>query len=287
MEFYATASSDVRQSIISQADPEGVRKFCQLDRKSRELCRNRLTPEQKYKACLDKDGSAQECDLIPMFSQQQFLSVIPKNIEIYPQDERQLTHEFYSQQYKLPTDGFAVALRKAKIMNTICAVVRPDFLLNPRSQSLPLPSYIDATLLDWVVSSYKKTFASGSQDEYFGILIDLLDKDNRGRIEITINYRNEGNGPELTDASVTVKESYPAKSKLVLEAVTTDKFLDYLTRLQIPAGNFYVFPLSEFAGRLNAFRLSRFVKIAMDLGYFYKPQITIINSVAYAPARLI
>jgi hypothetical protein len=153
-ESYATTSADVRQTIISNADPATARRLCQLDKQHRMICRDRLPVEQKYRICLNRATDAIECDSIPMFSKQQFLALIPKNISIHPTDAIQLTHEFYSQQYKLPTEGFAVALRKAKIMNTICAAVRPDFLSSKEAATIPLPSYVNSTLLDAIMHEY-------------------------------------------------------------------------------------------------------------------------------------
>jgi hypothetical protein len=69
-----------------------------------------------------------KCDKIPMFFDRQFLSLVPQNIEIFKDDAIQLTHQFYSQNYKLPNEGNAIALRKAKLVNMICAVIRPEFL---------------------------------------------------------------------------------------------------------------------------------------------------------------
>jgi hypothetical protein len=281
MEFYATASADVRQSIISRADPPTTRTLCQIDRRSRAICRDRLTLEQKYKVCLDKDGSAQECDLIPMFSQHQFLAVIPKNISIYPNDEVQMTHQFYSQQYKLPTEGFAIALRKAKIMNTICAAVRPDFLLNPISAQLKLPPYVDATILEWVINNYKKTFPSDDYDEYFRISVELYDRESLGKVLIECYYEEDEDDGMVNDgSSVTVNHTKVPLGEYFFDKMLQDKYLQYYHALieeQMGSSYYAVFPLiGALEGpRLNVFQLSRFIKIAMDMGYFYHPVISI------------
>lgn len=157
LESWQTASSDVKQSIISRADPSTVRSFCQADRNSREICRDRLHEEVKFRSCLDSKESARECDRIPMFSKQQFLKLIPPQIKIFPDDPLQFTHEFYSQKYKLPNEGFSEALRKAKIINTLCALIRPNFLFQHSKNMLPLPAYVDADFVDRTITNYINT----------------------------------------------------------------------------------------------------------------------------------
>jgi hypothetical protein len=64
-----TASADVKASIISRADPYTARSLCTIDRKSREICRDRLPVQDKYRICLNRVGEAIACDKIPIFSQ--------------------------------------------------------------------------------------------------------------------------------------------------------------------------------------------------------------------------
>lgn len=90
-ELWHKASTDIKQSIIQAADPQTARSLCQLNSQSRHICRTKLTPQTKYRVCLDDDNAAVECDQIPMFSKRQFISVIPKNILIYTDDAVQLT----------------------------------------------------------------------------------------------------------------------------------------------------------------------------------------------------
>lgn len=164
LESWQTASADVKQTVLSQADPLTVRNLCQADRKSREICRDRLPPPVKYRSCLDTSAAAQECDRIPMFSQQQFLRLIPAQMEIYADEPLQLRHEFYSQNYKLPTEGFSEALRKAKIVNTLVALSRPKILLQYANDLPPLPPYIDAGQIDQLLSFYQREFAQYEED---------------------------------------------------------------------------------------------------------------------------
>lgn len=157
LESWQTASGDVKQSIIARADPPTVRNFCQADRNSREICRDRLPAVVKYRSCLDSSESAQECDKISMFSRPQFLNVVPPQISIIPDDELQLTHEFYSQKYKLKTEGFSEALYKAKIINTICAIIRPHILRTYRDKMGAIPPYVSAEMIDIGISIYDKS----------------------------------------------------------------------------------------------------------------------------------
>jgi hypothetical protein len=171
---WETSSSDVKQSIISRADPETARRLCQTDRKSRETCRDRLPADVKFRFCLDSSTSAKECDLIPMFSRQQFLRLIPPQIEIFADEPLQLRHEFYSQNYKLPDEGFSEALRKAKVINTICVLIRPHILIEYGNQMGDLPPYIDATKLDEAVAFYKhgmEKYKANSRIKKFSIII--------------------------------------------------------------------------------------------------------------------
>lgn len=180
MDLFAwqTASMDVKQSIISQGDPQTVRRLCQSNRQSRELCRDRLPAEIKFRSCLDSKEAAQECDRIPMFSRQQFLRLIPPQIEIFADEPLQLRHDFYSQNYKLKTEGFSEALRKAKIINTLVALSRPNVLLKDADQLPALPAYIDADKLDQLLSFYKE-----SADRYKADL-------GEDRFAITITAQN-------------------------------------------------------------------------------------------------
>lgn len=171
--LWQAAPTDIKQSIIQQADPKTARSLCRLNRQSREICQNRLAPKDKYRICLGNTKTATECDQIPIFSQQQFLSLIPKDILIYADDPIQLTHEFYSQNYKLPSEGFATSLRKAKLMNTICAIIRPEFLLTPTAKQLLLPPYVDTTLIDTIIRHFSKLFGSAKT---FEIITSLKSK---------------------------------------------------------------------------------------------------------------
>lgn len=283
-ESYATTSSDVRQKTIRDTDPLTARRLCQLDRRSREICRDRLNTYDKTRICLDDAGAARECDTIPMFSRQQFLALVPKNILIYAEDPIQLTHEFYPQGYKLPNEGFAVALRKAKLMNTICAIVRPDFLVTAKAKELPIPSYIDSSLLDEITKYYTilANEALKGQDVYLEVNIKLNHINQYNYIEFTIGYDNADSDILSPDhGSVYLNHLPDSTEREFVQLVNADKFLEYVKRIKgedfASKINYSLsfFVPGAFETEINAFRVSRFVKIAMDLGYFHNPRVTI------------
>ena len=286
MESYETASADVKQSIISRTDPETARALCQANRQSREICQNRLSIQDKSRICLKNSKAAAECDLIPMFSQQQFLSLVPKNILMHPDDPIHNTYEFYPQGYKLPTEGFAVALRKAKIMNTICAIIRPDFFLSNSIQRPPLPAYMDAGFLDQVRAGYITAATyKYAHEKSLALGLLLYHVARRERILISVDYDwptgdiNEYN----TDAKVDLKDIPSASRRLFFKGMTEDHFLDSVTTfiratLEDDDDEPHGFPLilaTSDETNINVFRLSRIIKIALDQGYHYRCDIGI------------
>ena len=110
----------------------------------------------KAQMCLLSDNMAKECDTVPMYSRNQFQALVPKQIEIFHDDPLQLRHEFYSQNYKLETEGFAQALYKARVINTACALMRPQVLIEYADKLPLLPPYMDASLLDLATGLYTK-----------------------------------------------------------------------------------------------------------------------------------
>ena len=300
-ESWETASADVKQSIVSRADAATARALCQTDRHSRAVCRDRLPIREKSRLCLGNTANAQECDLIPMFSQQQFQSLVPKSIEIYADDPVQMTHEFYSQNYKLPTEGFSVALRKAKIMNTICAITRPDFLVTPEAATLHLPSYIDPSLLDSVIEEYRAGLKQiGIGDGGFILMaVRLYDANTNSRIKIDVAYNGNEDLTSLDVYRLNINLQYlPLEiAEEFLRAVHNDKYLANVDRLwaDTVAHLQPILPKDRMGRRLalvqepvrvfkrsrrkktapNAFHLSRLVKIAMDLGYFHNADVYI------------
>jgi hypothetical protein len=205
---WETSSTDVKQSIIARAAPPETRRLCQLDRQSREICRDRLPAEVKFRSCLDSSAAAKECDKIPMFSKQQFLQLIPPQIAVYPNDPLQFTHEFYSQKYKLPDEGFSQALRKAKIINTLCALIRPSFLVQYGKNLPPLPAYVDVDLVDRTISNYIK------------VRNDLKTK---RASTLDINIRATSSSMPKTDATITIIDDLVKNSSSVRVMISMNK----------------------------------------------------------------
>jgi hypothetical protein len=163
--------------------------------------------------------------------------LVPVNIEIYPNDQVQLTHQFYSQNYKLPTEGFTVALRKAKIMNTVCAVLRPDFLLSEAAKGLELPAYIDSSLLDEVVKDYLKVLKAPEvgEDPFMDIIIRLYNANNQTYIQLIVSYENDRNvdaGLNIVDGHVSLQHVPIDIPQIFIDLVFKDEFLAYVKEIE-------------------------------------------------------
>lgn len=181
-----------QRNLVTQAainDPRDALSLCQIDNRYRYVC-GQLPNETKFKVCLDNNDNAKECDKVPVFSKQQFLRLIPPQIEIFPEEPLQLRHEFYSQNYKLKTEGFSESLRKAKVINTLVALSRPDVLLKYADQLLPLPAYIDAGQIDQLLSFYREIvsdFVKNPTDSNFNITI-TAQSSSMPEIEVSIDF---------------------------------------------------------------------------------------------------
>ncbi len=277
---WQTASADVKRLIVAETDPQTARRLCQINGETREFCRERLLATEKYRVCLDGNNAAVECDEIPMFSRQQFMSLVPQRIEIYPKDPIQLTHEFYSQQYKLPTEGFAVALRKAKLMNTICAIIRPDFLVSDAAKTLPLPAYVDTALLDSVVKTYDafNKRAATHPEAVSEIAIDLghVSHDYLIRLRVVYAYKHEIIGARLNFKALVsaggLGDFFGAVENDALIHPTLKRNINDARRILYDVGLLVVYAKRA---ALNVFDLSRLLKILFDLGYYYKAKFKI------------
>lgn len=279
---YAHTDTGVKQVILIQADPETARSLCQADNRHREICRDNLPIQEKTRICLGNDNDAAECDLIPMFSQRQFFALIPKNIEIFPEDNVQLTHQFYSQQYKLPTEGYSLAIYKAKMLNTICAITRPQFLLTDVARQLKLPPYIDTSLLDDVVRDYVKNFQDNPNPEaYFEITINSKNSRRRS-CGIQINYyRGESDlGPSVGPPNFMsfvlsiLGEDLVDEFTRIARVINNDEYLKPLRGLPTVYSNELYLSISK---PINAFTVSRVVKILFDEGYYHEVVVTTIG----------
>lgn len=283
MKSYDTTSSDVRQSIIRRADPQTARNLCLVDRRSRQLCQRTLTITDKSRICLDDLGAARKCDQIPMFSQRQFLALIPKNILVYHDDTYHNTYEFYPQGYKLPDEGFAAALRKAKLMNTICAIVRADFLLAESTLELEIPPYLDVELLDTVKKAYHAFTTQKFQwGNPFTILIELYNVSLTEHLTIDVRYRELEQSLEsiLVTGDLEMRDLSTASRELFSEAVNQDQYLEIVAdRAEEVFGRGvpYHFTFGSGEESLNAFWLSRLIKIAFDQDYYYQCKLLITS----------
>jgi len=150
---YQTTDRITKQNIVSQAQPTDAISLCQVDSRSRQAC-DSLPISEKVRICLINDQNASKCDSIPMFSRFQFLSLIPPQILVHDDDPLQPIHEFYSQNYKLPTEGFSVAMYKARLMNTICAAMRPEILIKYADRFPPMPPYMNVDVIESIVANY-------------------------------------------------------------------------------------------------------------------------------------
>lgn len=151
---YQTTDIVSKHHIISKSAASDAISLCQTDTSSRKACKQLPVPE-KVRICLTNDHDAANCDFIPMFSKQQFLTLIPPEIQI-SSNSPHLTHDFYAQNYKLASEGFSLALYKARLMNTMCASLRPEILINHAQEFSTLPPYVNVDIIDAIVMDYSK-----------------------------------------------------------------------------------------------------------------------------------
>jgi hypothetical protein len=171
--MYSDTDIVVKQKFVREAlannDLDGALNLCQVDGASRRAC-GQLDPVVKADLCLRNDTLARRCDEIPIYSRDQFLALIPPFIEIEVDDPLQLRYEFYSQNYKLPTEGFAEALLKAKTLNTVVALLRPFDLLKYGDRFPPLPPYISAFTLDEALKTFKELDVARPGEDYYIVI---------------------------------------------------------------------------------------------------------------------
>ena len=288
---YVTLGRDALQTLVRNANPPTARQLCQANRYTRQTCNQQLSIPEKTRICLKDGEAAKECDKIPMITEQQFKLIIPKNIEVFADDPLQLRREFYSQLYKLTTDGFTEALYKAKLMNTICALLRPDINLEYSPVMPQLPLYVDAgivrlndqlfravmklphnhfisvRLYDKILPIYTNlnhtalfriSFISRQGSLIFSGLSLVVKHEDQGVIQ---TYVNGFNDPFIGMYS---NDIYLRKDK--------NRIGEYLTRLVINTRMGDEFEL------LNVFRISRMLKILFDLGICKAAKLTIENT---------
>jgi hypothetical protein len=237
--MYSDTDIVVKQKFVREAlatnDPDGAVSLCQVDRNSRRAC-GRFDLETKADLCLRNDTLARHCDNVPIYSKEQFLSLVPPVIEIDEDDPLQLRYEFYSQNYKLPTEGFAEALFKAKTLNTSVALLRPFDLLKYGDRFPPLPPNISAYTLDDALKTFKEfDVAKPGQLYYIMAEIDgILKLPQMSQAIRDLSFKMhviwDVNGQRVTTVWCGVYvEEFINDQRTVMNAPAVDKFLNDLT----------------------------------------------------------
>lgn len=265
-----------KQNLILQAatnDPEDAVALCQSDNRFRRACKE-LSAQSKFQLCLHSGKTAQECDNVPMYSRAQFLALIPPVIEIFEDEPLQLRHEFYSQNYKLSTEGFAQALYKAKVINTICALIRPKVLKERIDEMGPLPAYIDAALLDRAIRTYEEAVEIADRiREVLQFHVEIRSTMNNGDVvsmTLMYSYINSWIGFWVTLS--TERDDYQDLKSIIDPFVSKDyevvmskdppSDLNYLHRKQL----FYQ-RLDEAVDAPNVFIISRIIYEMLNRGF--------------------
>lgn len=296
---YESASQDVKRVIATKADPDTAINLCLSSRNNRRICQERLSTQEKSKICLGNDKTAAKCDDIPMFSQRQFLALVPRQIEVVDGVLIGNIHEFYPQNYKLSTEGFSVALYKAKLMNTICAVIRPGFLLRQSKDQLNLPPYIDTGIIDRVIQGFTDSLATvdlATGKQNCSIDIKFTNGKPRDDQNSSIALLQVQFGTIYTDEIIFWHFSLEVFSATdpsgILEAIRHDEYLTILANeFEMyppgPAGDEYVFqfirdvryPGANGVDDLTIVQISRLIKVLFDHGIFHQIEVSIADIV--------
>ena len=252
-ESYSTASRDVKQSIIraalrntsDQAAIKGAISLCQTERGTANVCQT-LPIEDKTRMCFSGGNlnNARLCERVPVVTQTDFERWIPRQLDIDETDELQLTHDFYKQSYKMHDEGYAEAMHKARIINTICALSRPDILTSYADILPTLPAYLDIDLINRVLQSYRSINARlidkvigenyGKYKAPYGIRVVIPGAylETKVTFEFIFNSVEEDlSNPEVTDFECRI-DSRPQKAEdlmaveLMLDAIGTSQYLN-------------------------------------------------------------
>lgn len=204
-----------------------------------------------------------------MFSREQFFNLIPPTIAIYPEDPIQFTHEFYSRNYKLSSEGFAEALFKARVLNTICAISRPDYFADDLSRFETLPPYVNKESIQICLQKYLKVRDYDNNPEKTFKLEIILQGEGRNdcKIYITYNFTDE-NLPVVSRVLFYVNYIESRSQNRVYQSLMSDPFLIKLRRFMrewpndnksgVQAGD-------DFGdGHVNTFHLLRMLKVTLD-----------------------
>jgi len=198
--------------------------------------------------------------------------LIPPTIEIYENEPLQLRHEFYSQNYKLPTEGFTEALYKAKIINTICALIRPKVLQEYAKEMPPLPPYVDAGLMDRAIASHNEILKSFTT-EFIVIGASRHGKDRKEKtiLEIVIEYDYDEHVNSRFSLVIRTDLPDPETLSVISDRFVGKEFRTVVFRNRLSAGRSTVSYESlnpERAALLpNVFIISRIIYEMLNKGF--------------------
>lgn len=306
---YWTASRDVKYSIIraalrnpqDQAAIKGAISLCQTEPVTGQICQ-RLAIQDKATMCLSGFNldNPRACDKLPVISQEDFEKWIPRRLETNENDELQLTHDFYLQNYKLPNEGYAESMYKARVINTICALIRPDILVDYADILPPLPSYLNLDLIKRVIESYKsinremiKVISNeepaDSMDftDPYGIRIRMVGANDETVARFKIKFRSTNADLSLPVASnfeffIKLRDSNPV-GRWMLYAIENSSFVSE-QQLEVKKNSHQGFVIIETRDDMimpsHALLVSEILKIMFDYGFLRgiktdKPLITV------------
>ncbi len=251
-ETYSSASRDVKYSIIraalrnpqDQAAIKGAISLCRTEVATATVCQN-LPVQQKATLCLSGNNldNPRACQQVPVFTRADFERLIPRQLEVTDGDELQLSHDFYAQKFKLADEGYAEAMYKARLINTICALIRPDILTQYAKILPPLPPYLDLELIQRVMQVYlsinqKLIDTLVSVDEIyaepFGIEIRMTGAPPQTIITLELIFQSPNSDlsqPTVASFKCNIEclpatDENLAQAKFILDAIETSKFMD-------------------------------------------------------------
>jgi len=274
---FATINNDIIQLLIEAADPETAMSLCQVNRKTRSVCLNKLSLTEKIRIGFDSIETARKSDLIPLFSRGQFLKLIPENLASYSDTE--LTHDLYLRKYKLSSEGYSTAIYKARLMNTICALLRPRFLFDTIGK-LTLPVYVDTSLIDRSFK-YREEIdvidrSEEPLDEYQPYIQAFLGGEENSDVAIDLDYSKD---LHCTGASIRFCPGCQENQAKVLRTFTDDPILCPFGRFIVlnyeSPGAVWVEVSEDNSNLINPFVISRFLKAAFDLRFLDAPYVVL------------
>ena len=231
-----------------------------------------------------------------MITEQQFKLLITKNIEVFADDPLQLRRDFYSQGYKLASEGFTEALYKAKLMNTICALLRPDINLEYAPVMPQLPLYVDAGVVRLNQQLFQKDVQSQTAHRvmisiYNEIMPEYTMINRIGRITMFFRPSNGKLKWDRFNLFISIADEQLMRTFM---SGFNEKFLkmyrdNLFLRLYDETNRFGVELIinepragDEYGEVPNVFRISRMLKLLFDLGLCRVAKLTSISVVGVA-----